>query len=77
MASNPAYIRQVLALGQVALVWAETSWGSEAQIEVENAFVNAAKAIMTPEQVSAWDAYSLKATSEEIIRWALDTLSAV
>lgn len=59
-------------LAQAALTaLKEHGWGSDEQIEAENAFGAAAEQMMTPEQICKWQAYCLKATSEEIIQSGL------
>ena len=49
-------------------------WASDEQMDAENAFAELAKAQMTQAQSDEWDAWCLKATTEEMIQWALDAL---
>ncbi len=63
----------VIELANKALALAnDEDWGSEAQIDAENAFAAAAQELMTPAQIEDWESYCLKATSEEIIKSGLE-----
>lgn len=49
----------------------DNDFGSERQVTAFNLFNIAASGLMTPEENDAWDAYSMKATNDEIIDEAL------
>lgn len=46
-------------------------WGSERQIEAQNAFTDAVNDLLTPAEANAYDDYCLKATVEEFIEEGL------
>jgi hypothetical protein len=65
---------ELATLARDALCLNEDDWGSDRQIAAFNRFNEAASAMMTEPQVEAWDRYSMKATSDEIVEEALRLL---
>jgi hypothetical protein len=55
------------ALAQAARCIDGDDRGSERQIAAFNAFTTAASVLMSPEQQDAWNDFSIKATSDEIV----------
>jgi hypothetical protein len=46
-------------------------WGSARQVDAQNEFTDAVIALLTPEEIAAYDDYCLKATVKEIIEEGL------
>ena len=63
----------LLELAQAALPTDESDWGSDRQIDAENAFGDAVERILGTGSAAFrdWEQYALKATTEEMVAEAL------
>jgi hypothetical protein len=66
--------QKLIKLAELAATLNGNDWGSEAQIDAENTWVEAAYKELTPEQIEKWDTYALKALTEEAINYGLKLL---
>lgn len=67
--------RSLATLAQAARPIDDKDWGSERQIAAENAFCAYVETLMHPMVFDEWSVYALKATTDEMIDWALKALS--
>jgi hypothetical protein len=66
--------KEIEALAQAARPLNDDEWGSDRQLEAENAFVNATRELMHP---IAWEEFidaTLKCTTDEMVDYALKLL---
>ena len=71
---NPETIAQLQELAKLARCVDDADWGSDRQVDAENAFYQEARRHMTQVQIEKLDSYTLKSTTEEGIGYALSLL---
>ncbi len=65
----------IMELAKAAYPVNDDDWGTERQIDAENAFFAAVEQLMSPELFESLETYALKATAEERISFALELLN--